>query len=266
VAQTPQISVQLYSVAGQLAADPRATLNRLAAIGYRSVEPFSVTGSDAGFWGQLADAGLTTPTSHQELAGGDLDRVFAAASEHGVATVIDNSLAAGAWVQPIPDAWRNPDGIAAIADGLNAAAECARRHNVRVGYHNHHWELASRIDGRPGLEVLADQLDEAVALEVDVYWAAAGGADVPALLRRLGPRVRFLHVKDGPVQADFLGQRPVGQGAMPMTQILVAASYLEVAVVEFDGFDGDIFDGLTQSLAFLDAAAGTTTRPGAERE
>ena len=53
------------------------------------------------------------------------------------------------------------------------------------------------FDGRHALEVFADQLDPDVMLEVDTYWAYAGGADVPALLGRLGDRVVALHVKDG---------------------------------------------------------------------
>ena len=74
--------------------------------------------------------------------------------------------------------------------------------------------------------MLADQLDDAVLLEVDTYWAAVGGQDVPALLGRLGDRVRYLHVKDGPVvdRDDFMtavgagpdaGGRDPGRRARP---------------------------------------------------
>ena len=82
---------------------------------------------------------------------------------------------------------------------LNQAAVKAADHGLRLGYHNHDFELSSIVGGRPGLEVLADALDPAVILEVDTYWAAVGGQDVPALLGRLGDRVRYLHVKDGPI-------------------------------------------------------------------
>ena len=68
------------------------------------------------------------------------------------------------------------------------------------------------IDGRHGLEVLAEQLDPAVVLEVDTYWAYVGGADVPALLERLGDRVVALHIKDGDGSLDNKKQVPVGSG------------------------------------------------------
>ena len=74
------------------------------------------------------------------------------------------------------------DAIAALADELNEAAAKAADYGLRLGYHNHEFELASRVGGRTGLEALADALDPAVILEVDTYWAAVGGQDVPELL------------------------------------------------------------------------------------
>jgi sugar phosphate isomerase/epimerase len=60
--------------------------------------------------------------------------------------------------------------------------------------------------------VLADCLAPEVVLEVDTYWAYAGGADVPALLRRLGDRVVALHVKDGDGSLEVERQVAVGSG------------------------------------------------------
>src|SRR5699024_12390346 len=84
-------------------------------------------------------------------------------------------------------------------------------HGLTIGYHNHWWELAQQIEGRPALEVFADLLDERIVLEVDTYWAAVGGVDAPDLLRRLGERVKFLHVKDGPIIDDPKAQLPPGE-------------------------------------------------------
>ena len=132
-------------------------------------------------------------------------------------------------------------------------------HRLRFGYHNHAWELSNRIDGGSALERLAARLPETVALEVDAYWAAEGGADVPALLALLGDRVRFLHVKDAPItsdgtlSADRLDQVPVGEGALPWAAILSAAPSTELVVVEFDEFRGDVFDGAARSRKALEA-------------
>ena len=150
--------------------------------------------------------------------------------------------------------WQRAADIATTAATLNDAAGTAAEHGLRVGYHNHWWELESRIDGRPALEVLADQLDPAVLLEVDTYWVTVGGVDAPELLQRLGDRVHALHIKDGDLSTDASGQVPAGQGRVPVAEVLAAAPDA-LRVVEFDRYDGDIFAALGESHAYLTGAA-----------
>ena len=100
--------------------------------------------------------------------------------------------------------------------------------------------------------MLADALDPAVILEVDTYWAAVGGQDVPALLRRLGDRVRYLHVKDGPIgtrEGDMMVA--VGSGRMPVADILAACPSAEWHVVELDRCATDMLTAVGDSLAWL---------------
>ncbi len=103
------------------------------------------------------------------------------------------------------------------------------------------------VGGRTGLEVLADALDPAVILEVDTYWAAVGGQDVPALLGRLGDRVRYLHVKDGPATRDD-PMTAVGTGRMPVAEILAACPSAEWHVVELDRCATDMLTAVRDSL------------------
>jgi sugar phosphate isomerase/epimerase len=88
-----------------------------------------------------------------------------------------------------------------------------------------------------------------VVLEIDTYWAAVGGADVPPLLQRLGPRVAALHVKDGPIDRDE-PQVAVGGGAMPVPEILAAAPDAQ-RIVELDTCATDLFDALAASHTYL---------------
>ena len=94
-------------------------------------------------------------------------------------------------------------------------------------------------------------------LEVDTYWAAVGGQDVPALLGRLGDRVRYLHVKDGPVTRDD-PMTAVGAGLMPVAEILAACPSAEWHVVELDRCATDVLIAVRDSLAWL-AARGLAT-------
>ncbi len=87
-------------------------------------------------------------------------------------------------------------------------------------------------------------------LEVDTYWAAVGGQDVPALLGRLGERVRYLHVKDGPVTRDG-PMTAVGAGRMPVAEILAAAPPAAWRVVELDRCATDMMTAVADSLTWL---------------
>jgi sugar phosphate isomerase/epimerase len=240
------ISVQLYSVRDKFAADPGDVLRTLTTIGFTQVEPYGVVENLATLRTGLPDNGLTAPTAHARLIGADQHAVFAAAAELGIGLVIDPMVG--------PEHWQNASDIAATADALNAAAKIAAEHGIRVGYHNHWWELESKIDGRNGLEVLADALDPEVDLEVDTYWATAGGENAPALLGRLGARVKALHIKDGDLNTDATGQVPAGQGRVPVTEVLAAAPNA-LRVIEFDQYAGDIYAGIKASYAFVSGAA-----------
>lgn len=156
-----------------------------------------------------------------------------------------------------PERWATLADVQRNADRLNARARQAADFGLRVGYHNHDHELTSRIDDRSALEVFADLLDPSVVLEVDLYWATAGGADAVPLLERLGERVVAVHVKDGPMRPGISArelptdQQPAGRGDVPLAAVLSAGLDIDYAVIEFDHYEGDVFEGIAESYAFL---------------
>ncbi|MDQ6740798.1 MAG: sugar phosphate isomerase/epimerase, partial [Actinomycetota bacterium] len=87
----------------------------------------------------------------------------------------------------------------------------------------------------------------------DTYWAAVGGEDPVELLGRLGDRVKLIHLKDGPLTKENKDQVAVGQGRVPIWDVIAAVKQLEVGVVELDDFNGDIFDAVTESFNYLKA-------------
>ncbi|MFH8565561.1 sugar phosphate isomerase/epimerase family protein [Streptomyces sp. NPDC017988] len=243
------LSVQLYSVRDQLTADRDGTLRRLADLGYGAVEPYDVLADPKGLRASLDELGLTVSGAHVvQLLGPEPGPVLDAVTALGTDLAI---VPAGI----PPEDFTTHDGLARAADRLNGLADAAAQRGLRVGYHNHWWEIEPRFEdhaGRHAVEVLAELLDPAVFLEVDTYWAAVGGADVPALLRRLGDRVRALHLKDGPGTKDDPNVA-VGGGTMPVPEILAAAPDAW-RVVEFDSCVGDtdaLFDELAASRTYL---------------
>ncbi|HEX9087433.1 MAG TPA: sugar phosphate isomerase/epimerase, partial [Arthrobacter sp.] len=99
-----------------------------------------------------------------------------------------------------------------------------------------------------------------LVLEVDTYWVAVGGQDPVDILTKLGDRVKFIHIKDGPLTTDNKAQLPAGQGKVAVWDVIGAAKSLEVGVVEFDDYSGDIFQGIAESLAYLNAEASEGAR------
>lgn len=236
-------SLQLYTLRTALGEDLPGTIERVAALGYTAVEPYNFVDTADELATALSESGLTAPSGHAPLLRADQDEIFEAARKLGIGTVIDPHVERSRWT--------TDEDIKATADALNAAARKGAGYGITVGYHNHEFELEERIDGTSALEVLAGHLDPAVVLEVDTYWAAVGGEDPVELLRRLGDRVRFVHIKDGPLTRNDKEQVAVGSGRMRVWDVLDAVPGLEAAVVELDDFEGDIFTAVADSLAYL---------------
>ncbi len=260
----PRISLQLYTVDKALAPDLDGGVARLAAIGFDTVEAFAFVGRAAELRTAFDAHGISARTGHAFLVEESIPlpdgtvmtapshaETFAEASALGLEIVIDPFVG--------PDHWTTREGVERVAARLNAAAEEAAGHGLRVGYHNHDHELRPHIDGKPALQVLAELLDPRVVLELDLYWASAAGIDLVPFIEELGDRIVAVHVKDGPMREGIstaqvpTDQTPAGQGDVQLADALAAASALEYAVIEFDGFDGEIFDGVEQSYRWLRA-------------
>ena len=258
-------SIQLFTVREALERDLDGTLAEVAARGFTAAEPYDFVRRAEPLAAALSAHGITAPSGHAFLASESFvnpdgsgttlpvpspAEVFAAAKTLGMGIVIDPYTA--------PERWQSIEQIEQTARLLNAAAEIGEAEGIRVGYHNHAHELEATFDGTTGLEVLAGLLDPRVVLEVDLYWVARGGVDPVALLRRLGERVVAVHAKDGTLDPEALAayppadQVPAGEGVVPLAEAIAAAPALELAIVEFDHYEGDLFDAIEKSRLALD--------------
>lgn len=237
------VSIQLYTLRDQLTSDRDATLAAVAAMGVDEVEPFGIENFE---WlaEALAAHGLKAGSAHAGLLA-DPGKVLAAATALGVHTVF----------QPYwdKDKWQDAAGIRELAEGLNAQVYDFAAAGLSIGYHNHDFEFtAPDVDGVPAYDYFISLLDDRVVLEVDTYWAATGGRDVPALLAEYGDRITHLHVKDGPLQPSRSGAANVvlGTGLMDIPPIL-DASPNRTWVCEFDLAAVDPIEEVRQSIAYL---------------
>ena len=236
-------ALQLYSLREELATGRMGVLRRVAEFGYGAVEPYDVRTDPEQQRADLDEAGLAVCSVHAKILDDDGDALVRGALVVGADTVIVP------WASP--ERFADAEAITVLAGELNQAAAKIADQGLRLGYHNHDFELSSIVGGRPALEVLADGLDPAVILEVDAYWAAVGGQHVPALLGRLGDRVRYLHVKDGPAVSRDDMMTAVGSGVLPVAEILASCPSAEWHVVELDRCATDMFTAVGDSLAWL---------------
>lgn len=152
----------------------------------------------------IAESDLNVVGIHEDLGSieNEPERVIASARTFGTGNVTITSA------HRID--FTDPESVRALADRVNRAGKRLREEGLRLHWHNHNIEL-SRIDARrTALDLLADATDsDAVAFELDACWLADAGADPLAIMRRLGERVRLLHLTDR-------GFRPGGRGLSPL--------------------------------------------------
>jgi sugar phosphate isomerase/epimerase len=163
--------------------------------------------SGSGFFGRTARQvresldrhGLTSPSVHV-----DLDTLRDRTEQVGEAAQVLGWRYAGIASIP-PERRRTLDDYRRMADELNAIGARARPMGFKVLYHNHGYGL-SPMEGQIPARVLFDRLDPSVvALEMDVFWTVAGGADPVALLDAYPRLYRLMHVKDMTKQGRFAG-------------------------------------------------------------
>lgn len=210
------LGLQLYTVRDALGKDFAGTLRQVAGFGYQEVELYdALYERNAREMRRALDrAGLAAPGGHFafERLERDLERVIADAKALGHRFVI---------VPSIDDARRTPEGYADLAARFTRIGRALRQRGLRLGYHNHEYDVRPLEGGRSGLEILLDETPPGVFVyELDLYWARAGGADIPSLFRRYRGRFRLVHVKD--MAADG-SQTDVGAGTTDWAAILKAA-------------------------------------------
>lgn len=236
----------MYTVLGQAQADLEGTLARLAAIGYQGIETYGLVEhfGPARVRRAIDAAGLELTSAHAPFpAGAGAERILDENAELGAEVLV--------WSMEREE-FASPEAITAGLARVNEAAERAAARGMRIAYHNHYAEFSQAFGGRQAYDLLLEQLDERVLVELDAYWALMGGADPAEVLARLGDRVRFVHVKDGPaVSCEDDVMVPIGTGQVDWTRTLTVPSGLRWHIVELERLGMDTFEALEASYAYL---------------
>jgi sugar phosphate isomerase/epimerase len=207
------IGIQLYTVRELFAADPMATLEKVAAIGYCEVE-YGGGGYDkmdhAALRKTMDRLGLTSPSVHigYEALVSDFDGAVKMAKTLGADTVVLPWMA---------EAQRNAEGWKAAVANFSRWAERLKKAGLGFAYHNHDFEFTVKPGGTSLFDTLVAETDPAlVKIELDLFWTVAAGEDPKAIIRRLPGRIYAYHVKDRTADGKMTS---VGKGVIDFADI-----------------------------------------------
>ena len=250
------IGLQLYTVRDKINANQEATLEKLAQIGYNSLEAAGYNMNDRTFYGMQPKAfadhvrnlGMPLHSSHTVYELDSADVVCEDAAKAGVEYIIYPYL---------PDNLRtNLDDYKATAEKFNQMGEIAQKHGLKFGYHNHAFEF-EEMDGEIPMDVLLRQTDpELVTFELDLYWITRGGYDPVAYFKQYPGRFGLWHAKDM-VTSDDQFFAPVGSGRIDFERIFAEkeTAGMKYFFVEQDRFrELDPFESVEISLNYLKEA------------
>lgn len=124
-----------------------------------------------------------------------------------------------------------------LAERLNQAGKALLEEGIRLLYHNHNVELQKVTSEKTAYDVIIEETDpKYVNFEFDSYWMTDGGANVPALMEKLGSRMKLWHINDrgytksGPYMTPILKENATELGYGNMDLDTLAAIALENGV------------------------------------
>src|SRR4051812_6811037 len=245
-----KISVQLWTFAEYIGfgtdqatvARTEEVFRRLRAMGYRNVEPFTLSGMSAAQYRALLDKyGLKASARHVDVGTPanptDFDQILADNKVLGIKYF-------GSGATPIfPPIYSTEAEWVAYAKYLDALGERARKAGQTLMVHNHDVEFRTTFGGRTVYDILMANTDKKnVAFQLDLYWATNGGGvqNPYDLIERYGNRIQLFHVKDM-ADGPFPGRiEIVGEGVIDFPSIFKAAGgSTKYYVVEHDPRFGD---------------------------
>jgi sugar phosphate isomerase/epimerase len=264
---TNKISIQLWTFAEYIGfgtdaatiARTEEVFRRLSEMGYRNVEPFTLSGLTAAQYRALLDKyGLKASARHVYVGTPtdpvDFDQILADNKTLGIKYF-------GSGATPIfPPIYTTEAEWVAYAEYLDQIGAVARKAGQTLMMHNHDIEFETVFGDQTVYDILMANTDPRnVAFQLDLYWATNGGGigNPLEVIERYGNRIQLFHVKDM-AAGPFPGRiEIVGEGIIDFPAIFAAAGgSTRYFVVEHDPRFGDPtfdpFEAAQKGFDYLD--------------
>ncbi|HEY9379165.1 MAG TPA: sugar phosphate isomerase/epimerase [Jiangellaceae bacterium] len=262
-----KISIQLWTFAEYVGfgTDPATiarleeVLSSLSEMGYRNVEPFTLSGLSAEEYRALLDKyGLKASARHVNVGTPENPVDFQQILDENKALGIQYF---GSGSTPIfPLIYTTEAQWIAYAEYLNELGALARQQGQTLMVHNHDIEFEVVFGDQTVFDILMANTDPRnVVFQLDLYWATnGGGLDNPVeVIERYGNRVQLFHVKDM-AAGPFPGRiEIVGEGIIDFPEIFATTQGpVRYYVVEHDPRFGDPtfdpFEAAEEGFMYLD--------------
>jgi sugar phosphate isomerase/epimerase len=243
-----KISIQLWTFAEYVGFGTDAAtiarleevLSSLSEMGYRNVEPFTLSGLSAEDYRALLDKyGLKASARHVNVGTpenpADIEAIIEENRILGIQFFGSGSTPIFPLIYTTEAEW------IAYAEYLNELGAVARQQGQTLMVHNHDIEFETVFGDQTVFDILmANTEPKNVVFQVDLYWATNGGADPVELIERYGNRIQLFHVKDM-AAGPFPGRiEIVGEGIIDFPEIFAATQGpVRYYVVEHDPRFGD---------------------------
>ena len=185
------LSIQLYTL--RELGDVDRTLDAAASAGFRYVEMIGSHLDDAErMRRKLETRGLEGSSSHVGLAQlrGKPEAIIDACETLGITEL---------YMPAVPPEDRDMDaaGWRALGAELGDLAEDFQMSGIRLGYHNHHWEMEPKEGEKTALDLIFEGAGSGpLTWQADVAWLVRGKAEPTTWLSRYSDRLLSAHVKD----------------------------------------------------------------------
>ena len=271
------IGLQLYTLRNEIfksakagateeAANIKTILEKVAAIGYTSVEAF---GFNAGkyfglsvedFANIIKQNNLKSPSGHYSL-----DAYLLKGDEDSLKMIIDAAKIMGHDFVTVPflgDGLRkSADDYKQLSEKLNKAGEVVKGAGLKLAYHNHNFEFKDWGNGQIGFHIMLQETDpKLVSFEMDMYWVTRAGVKPEDLIKAHPGRFKMWHIKDMETKKDpstDLSQEQafteVGTGIINYKEIfkLKKLSGMEYFFVEQDQTKIPVYESISKSYQNL---------------
>ncbi|MCC7245211.1 MAG: sugar phosphate isomerase/epimerase [Saprospiraceae bacterium] len=250
------LALQLWSIREDMFRDPRKTLEAVAKMGYKEVEPFGHGGSKLfglnymDFRKALKDNGLKAPSAHIPVEIKDYDTAKKDISDD-LKRTYDEAVKLGHKYVICPYMNQETRGrIKDIIPAFQAAAKYAHKIGLQWAYHNHDFEFTDKgPDGRMLYDWILSELDPAQAvMEMDLYWTVYAGQKPQDWFQKHPGRFHLCHAKDmanSPKRETI----EIGDGTIDFKSIFAQRKQagLKHFVVELEHYKTTAMEGVDRS-------------------